>query len=112
MLFRSERDIREWSAVSAYYVDQIYYGMSSDKTVEIDYRDWGYTMTLRASDDMVALVVYLPPHRAGFCIENQTCSTNAHNLHAQGLVKEANLIILEKGQSHTGWIDYKLEANR
>ncbi|GAG43851.1 unnamed protein product, partial [marine sediment metagenome] len=40
-----------------------------------------------------------------FCLENQTCSTDAHNLHARGLRKEAHLTILRPGESLTAWIE-------
>ena len=32
------------------------------------------------------------------CMENQTRSTDAHNLYAKGLEKEAHLLIAEKGR--------------
>jgi aldose 1-epimerase len=44
-------------------------------------------------------VVYTPPPAPFFCVENQSCSTNAHNLHNEGLVAEASLSILNPGES-------------
>jgi aldose 1-epimerase len=55
------------------------------------------------------LVIYTPPGQPFFCVENQTCSTDAHNLHERGLKKESNLIIVQPGKRHTGWIEYRFK---
>jgi galactose mutarotase-like enzyme len=51
------------------------------------------------------MVVYTG-HKNAVCIENQTCSTDAHNLWDKKLRKESHLIVTPTGQSHTGHVDY------
>jgi aldose 1-epimerase len=65
-------------------------------------------LTLGASPDFTHVVVYTPAARPFFCIENQTCSTDAHNLHARGFVRQAHLSIVEPGQSHRGALDWRI----
>ena len=55
------------------------------------------------------MVVYTPPGRPFFCMENQTCSTDAHNLYSKGLEKEAHLLIAGQGKKVSGWVYVKVE---
>jgi len=73
--------------------------MSADKPAVIYYDILGVKLTLTASAFFTHAVVYTPPSRPFFCVENQSCSTDAHNLHAQGLLKEAHLAVLKPGES-------------
>jgi aldose 1-epimerase len=65
-------------------------------------------VTLRTSKEFTHAVVYTG-HPKAVCIENQTCSTDAHNLWKRGLKKESHLLILPPGKSHTGYILYKIQ---
>ncbi len=44
--------------------------------------------------------------RPFFCVENQSCSTDAHNLYAQGKQELAHLVILAPGQSLNAWVEF------
>jgi len=44
-----------------------------------------------------------------FCLENQACSTDAHNLYAQGKQDAAHLLIVQPGERQTMWIKYAME---
>jgi aldose 1-epimerase len=55
-------------------------------------------------------VVYTPPERPFFCVENQSCSTDAHNLYSQGLQEAAHLTILDPGDSLAAWIEIAVSA--
>jgi len=52
-----------------------------------------------------SLIIYSPAGDDFVCVENQTCSGDAHNLHARGLRGEAHLLILEPGQKHRGQVE-------
>jgi aldose 1-epimerase len=65
-------------------------------------------MTCKASADFTHLVVYTP-QEPWFCVENQTCSTDAHNLYTLGWDKESHLMVLEPGQTHSGFVEYRFK---
>jgi aldose 1-epimerase len=60
-------------------------------------------MQLSTSNEFSHVVVYTP-NAPYFCIENQTCSTDAHNLYTRGYHKESGLEIVESGTSKKGEI--------
>ena len=66
-------------------------------------------LTIAASDCFRNAVVFTPKNKPGFCIEPQTCATNAINLHAQGLIDESGLLTLPAGQRFACWVDYAVE---
>ncbi len=101
-------DFTAGRTVANAFIDQVYDGMDSQGAVSVDYLDWGWRQTFRASNDLGRLVIYTPPHRPCFCVENQSCSTNAHNLHANGLADIAHLIVLPPKRTHTGTIEQTL----
>lgn len=86
--------------------DDVFWGMTPASPTLIDFRDRGRQIRIQASQEFTHLVVWTPP-RPFFGIESQTCSTDAHNLHSQGKVKEAHLQIAEAGKAKTGWVEYQ-----
>ena len=62
-------------------------------------------LTLEASELFTHSVVYTPAGQPFFCVENQSCSTDAHNLYARGLEKEAHLTVLPPGASLSAYIE-------
>ncbi|MBC7236318.1 MAG: hypothetical protein H5T69_10785 [Chloroflexi bacterium] len=80
-------------------LDDVFWGAEPEHPQVIYYDQIGKKVTLRASAFFTHCVVYTPQGRPYFCIENQSCSTDAHNLYARGLQEAAHLAILEPGQS-------------
>lgn len=97
-------DIRSYTPLEKLRLDDVYWGMAPKKPAGYESRDRGIQVVLEASKIFTHAVVYTPQGRPYFCIENQTCSTDAHNLHAQGLVKEAHLVVLKPGETSTGTV--------
>lgn len=102
-------DLRTARTLEGFVIDDVFSGMTPDKSAVIDFRDIKLKLSLPATADFSHMVVYTPKE-PWFCVENQTCSTDAHNLYARGLTKEANLIIVPKGQTHSGTAEFKLTA--
>ena len=100
-------DLRQPRKLSELALDDVFLGMSSAKTAGYEARDAGLALTLQASDDFTHVVVYTPKDRPFFCIENQTCSTDAHNLYARGLKEESHLLVIEPGGDWTGWVEFR-----
>ena len=72
----------------------------------IQHRRLGMEVTLRASADFSHLVLYCPRGESFFCLENQTCATDAHNLFDRGFVEESGLKTVAPGESHQGSFTY------
>jgi aldose 1-epimerase len=105
----SKFDARKPISLSGFVIDDVYFGMTPENPAVIDFRDKKLRITLKASADFTHLVVYTPADQPWFCVENQTCSTDAHNLYARGFVKESHLQIVDPDKSASGWIEYRLE---
>ena len=100
-------DLSEPKVLSSLNLDDVYFGATPESNVNIFFDDINRVLNIRATEDFTHVVVY-SPNRNYVCIENQTQSTDAFNLHAQGFVKEAHLQILEAGQKTGGHIDYRI----
>jgi len=101
----SPADIRYPTPLSEINLDDVFWGMEPDEPQVIYYDSIGKRVTLAASDFFTHTCVFARPQYPFFCVENQSCSTDAHNLFAQGLEKEAHLAILEPGESLSAWIE-------
>jgi aldose 1-epimerase len=102
-------DARQGVSLAGFVVDDVYAGMQSAHPTEVDFRDVRRRITLSASDDFTHLVVYTP-QRPYFCVENQTCSTDAHNLAAADKNEVAHLQVCPAGEVRSGWTQYRFES--
>ena len=62
-----------------------------------------FDIEFSASEDFRHTVIFSAPEKEFLCIEPQTGSTDAHNLHAKGFKREAGLIEVKPGEDHTSW---------
>jgi aldose 1-epimerase len=97
-------DLREPVSLESLKLDDVYWGLTPERIPGYELREKGLTVSLGGSPEFTHMVVYTPPGKPFFCMENQTCSTDAHNLYAKGLEKEAHLLIVEKGKKISGWV--------
>lgn len=92
-------------------------GMSIEKVLGADTVFWPTTgsamvrepeiqFEIATSKDFGHTVLWAPKKRELFAVENQTSSTDAHNLAHRGRVKESGLIDLEPGAKWKGWVSY------
>jgi aldose 1-epimerase len=103
-------DARKPISLEGFVIDDVYFGMTPEKPAEIDFRDKKIKVALRAAKEFNHMVVYTP-EQPFLCVENQSCSTDAHNLYNQDRNDAAHLIVLEPGETHTGWIEYQVSKN-
>lgn len=92
-------DIREPTSLAELDLDDVFYGLTHDRPQIIRYGELEKKLTLTADDFFSHSVVFTPQERPFFCVENQSCSTDAHNLYAEGYTEAASLSILEPGES-------------
>ena len=102
-------DLREPVSLEVLKLDDVYWGLTPERVPGYEARDKGIKVGLGGSPEFTHMVVYTPPGKPFFCMENQTCSTDAHNLQAKGLEKEAHLLIAEKGKKVSGWVYVSME---
>jgi len=103
-------DLREPVPLSRLKLDDVYFGASPESTVRFMYDAAGLEIRQTATSDFTHVVVYTPGGDF-FCIENQTCSTDAHNLYDRGFRPESGLQIVEPGSRASGSVTYTVIWN-
>lgn len=93
------------AAVGTLDLDHVYTGFIEGRSSYIDYASLGMRLKIIGTSDFTHNVVYTPKGRPFFCIEPQTCSTDAINLHAKG-IEHAHLMVLPPKCVHTGSVDF------
>lgn len=107
---RSKFDARTGRSLEGFVIDDVFFGMKPEQPTRIDFEDAKLSIALSASKEFTHLVVYTPlePH---FCVENQTCSTDAHNLYAKGLKNESHLQVVPPGGEQSGWVQMSFHSD-
>lgn len=100
----TEYSLIEPVQLSKLKLDDVYFGATPESNVHIIYDKIGLDLVQKTSADFTHVVVYTP--RDAVCVENQTCSTDTHNLYDLGFVKESNLQTVEPGKKTGGYIEY------
>ncbi|MBY0586611.1 hypothetical protein K2X85_05510 [bacterium] len=98
-------DLRDGKILEGVMLDDVYIGMKPEHPARIDYLQEKISITLKASAEFTHMVVFTeqPGH---FCVENQTCSTDAHNLDAAGVKEPAHLLVAKPHTTATGWVEF------
>lgn len=91
--------------VSSVNLDDVYTGFLPGYNSCIDYTTLKLRLNLLCSCDFTHAIVYTPPGKPYFCIEPQTCSTDAVNLYAK-CIDFPNIIILPPGCMYTGTVSF------
>ena len=94
-------DLHKETSVASHRLDHVYTNLSSKPMAKVRYRHC--TMELNASEVFTHMVVFTPNDKF-FCLENQTCSTDSHNLFNKGFVKESGLQIVQPKKKESGEI--------
>ena len=103
---KTPQDISKLTSLEKLDLDHVYYGITPETKVGLNYNKINLQVLLRASKDFTHLVVYTPIKKDFFCIENQTCSTDAHNMHEKGYKDISHLLIVEPEKKMSGWVEY------
>lgn len=103
-------DLRQPVPVGHLKLDHVYTNVSPRTAAIIDYRKQSMQLHISTTDNFTHIVIYTLANTPSFCIEHQTCSTDAVNLHNQGPEqrKIAHLLELPPGEVGTGSIYYTL----
>lgn len=101
-------DIQKPVALERLDLDDVFYGMKPEQPAWFEAHEKRIKVTLQASEEFTYMVIYTGNPEA-FCMENQTCSTDAHNLHTMGYESEAHLLIVKPGETINMWVKYIIE---
>jgi aldose 1-epimerase len=99
-------DLRKKVGLGALDLDHVFTGLPDGKYARVFYDSLHMQVRLVSSSDFSHLVLYSPRGENFFCLENQTCSTDAHNLADRNFVSESGLKFVQQGEIHTGSVSY------
>ena len=102
-------DLTRPRPLSSLNLDHVFTGFKPKSNAYIDYKRQSVRVTLKASADFTHAVVYTGSPDA-VCIENQTCSTDAHNLWAKGFKKESHLLTIKPKRTRNGFVAYEVTS--
>ena len=103
------RDVSEFTQVGKINLDTVYTGNPSGGYAKIKYEKTGILVTLECSNEFEKVVIYTPKGKSFFCIENQTCSTNAHNMYAEGKEELSGLKFVAPKSTFSGFVRFVTE---
>ena len=105
-----EFDLNEFRPVRNLDLDTVY--LTRGREMVICYEDRGYRLKISQSSEFMAGVVFTAFNRGmektgyeAFCVESQTCCTDAINMHEKGFEK-SGLMVLKPGQVQEGHVRY------
>ena len=97
------------TSLKDFVIDDVYFGMTPNKPTTVDFKERNLKISFNASEDFTHLVVYTPKDDPWFCIENQTSSTDAHNLYEKGMKKVSHLQVVKPGESKSGRVSFEMD---
>jgi len=100
-------DLREFKSIAGLNLDDVFWGLRSSEPAVLQYRDAGIRLRFIATDDFTHGVLFTPPGDF-FCFENQTCSTDAHNLYTRGMREAAHLLVVDPGKTMEGTVKIEI----
>lgn len=104
-----ETNLSDYVPVGALDLDTVFTGKRNDESASIKYSKSGIQITLMSSDDFSHIMIYTPKGKRFFCMENQTCATNAHNLYNQGMQDISGLKFVEPKSRFGGFVKFVTE---
>jgi aldose 1-epimerase len=102
-------DLRAPRPLADLRLDHVYTGWDPAVGASIDFPDQGFRLRGTASAEFTHSVIYTLGSPDWFCLEHQTCSTDALNLAAEGRNDIAHLLTIGPGERMSGWIRYGIE---
>ena len=103
-------DLREPTPVAYLKLDHVYTHLNRPALSIVDYTKLALQLHISATDDFTHQVIFTPEQIPSFCIEYQTCSTDAINLHHQdsALREAAHLLEVQPGATYRGTLRYRV----
>jgi len=103
-------DLNHPTAIGELDLDHVFLRAADDTPATIHYTEQGFKVNVHATNDFSHFVIYSPAGTPYFCVETQTCSTNAHNLYHRGLREISGLMMAAPGEHKTGRVRYTISS--
>jgi aldose 1-epimerase len=103
-------DLREPTPIAYLKLDHVYTRLSRPALSIVNYPRLAMQLHVSATNDFTHLVIFTPQQIPSFCIEYQTCSTDAINLHHRSLAlrESAHLLEVRPGETYSGTLRYSV----
>ncbi len=103
-------DLRKPVPVDFLKLDHVYTRLNKPSLSIVDYKALAMQLHISATEDFTHVVIFTPQQPPSFCLEYQTCSTDAINLHHQGtaLREAAHLLEVQPGATYSGTLRYSV----
>jgi aldose 1-epimerase len=103
-------DLREPVPVAYLKLDHVFTHLNKPALSIVDYPKLAMQLHITATDDFTHQVIFTPKQLPSFCIESQTCSTDAINLYHQGAAfqEAAHLLEVKPEATHSGTLRYSV----
>jgi len=101
----TEFDLLDETPIGSLDLDTVYTNVAPNPPATINYKKQGFKLVLSGSEEFQHYIVFSPPGESYFCVEPQTCSTDAINLYAQGL-DHVNLLTCPAKEDIEGVVHY------
>lgn len=99
-------DLTKPVSIDGLNLDNVYTGIERGRDALVEYKTLGLRIRLKATAEFNHMAVCIPPKKDYFCLDNRTCSADAHNLYDKGFIRESGLIVLEPEQVYEGSVSY------
>ena len=106
-----DNQIKTENKVKHMRFDSVFTSLEPNKSSTIRYSSMDFRIEIFAGEIFSHIVLYTPKANDFFCIENQTCSTDAHNLYEKGFNAESGLDIVEPLKMKKSYIEYNIIFN-
>ena len=87
-------------------LDNCFTGLEPQKRTFVDYPAIGLRVYMDATEDFTHMQVFTPKGKPFFCVERQTCSTDAVNLDNKGLKKESHILTVPPKEERSGTVQF------
>lgn len=98
-------DLSNGKKINELALDDVYREISKKVSTILTFKD--FQIVIDSSKDFSHMVVYTPQKEAFFCVEPQTCSTDAINLYERGELEASGLTVLKSGEKAVGEVMFK-----
>jgi aldose 1-epimerase len=103
-------DLRKPVELGKLNLDTEYLEIDKGANAYVTYDGYDFRLRVSATDDFAHLVMWTPPGKEFFCIENQTCSINGHNFYSAGYKELSGLIVVPQNGKAMGCITYGIDT--
>jgi len=105
----TDYDLRKPVELGSLNLDTEYLELYRGANSYVTYDGYDFRLRVSATDDFAHIVMWTPPGKEFFCIENQTCSINGHNFYSAGFRELSGIIVVPPNGEAKGCVTYGID---